>query len=433
MVSVVARGIPTPTSIAFLEGQTFVAGFGDEQHPKVTGGVYLLKGGKPVKVAGSPAHVFGLASAGGTLYVSGGTTSADDKILAWSGWNGTRFMKSRVVVAAPKGFTSFNGLAIGPDGMLYTGVSLGDKPALDHTKGTSPYANDVLRVDPASGAITVQATGLRQPWQLTFAPGSKAPFVSELGQENLGKKRPPDYVVEATEGSDFGFPECPAKPASCSKYTKHFAQFPAHSSPMGLGVLGSTLYIALFGGTGKGPRSSRCLPREEHRNPSSPALQHPSSHSPSTPARSTPETSPAPFTASRRNPPKGGESIRSPLPNSAGLYLLRLLTLYSVSVTTDNASHRRQDGTTSSCAANCDVPPRPHRDHQIMFLSLAHQNPRTRKSGQIPVRSCRPTAPTRDNGHHAEPPGSTLMTCRPLPRPHPTRVCKLGVSGSSPV
>ena len=91
MVSVVARGIPTPTSIAFLEGQTFVAGFGDEQHPKVTGGVYLLKGGKAVKVAGSPAHVFGLASAGGTLYVSGGTTSADDKILAWSGWNGTRF------------------------------------------------------------------------------------------------------------------------------------------------------------------------------------------------------------------------------------------------------------------------------------------------------------------------------------------------------
>ena len=253
MVSVVARGVPTPTSIAFLGGETFVAGFGDEQHPKVTGGVYLLKGGKAVKLAGSPAHVFGLASAGGILYVSGGTSSADDKILAWSGWNGARFAKSRVVVAAPKGFTSFNGLAIGPDGMLYTGVSLGDKPALDHTKGTSPYANDVLRVDPASGAITVQATGLRQPWQLTFAPGSKAPFVSELGQENLGKKRPPDYVVEATEGSDFGFPECPAKPASCSKYTKHFAQFPAHSSPMGLGVHGSTLYIALFGGTGKGP------------------------------------------------------------------------------------------------------------------------------------------------------------------------------------
>ena len=54
MVSVVARGIPTPTSIAFLGGQTFVAGFGDEQHPKVTGGVYLLKGGKAVKVRRAP-------------------------------------------------------------------------------------------------------------------------------------------------------------------------------------------------------------------------------------------------------------------------------------------------------------------------------------------------------------------------------------------
>lgn len=248
LVTVVARGIPTPTTFAFGGGQVFIAGFGDEQNQKITGGVYVLKGGKPVKLAGSPPHVFGLAYSHGTLYVSGG-----GKILAWSGWNGSRFAKSRVVVTGPKGFTDFNGLAVGPNGKLYAGISLGDKKTDDYRKGMYPFANDVVTVDPASGQIGVVATGLRQPWQLVFVPGHSGPLVSDLGQENLGKEHPVDRVVEIKQGADFGFPSCPAKPASCAKYDKPFAQFPAHSSPMGLAALGGKLYLALFSGTGKGP------------------------------------------------------------------------------------------------------------------------------------------------------------------------------------
>ena len=69
--------------VRVLGGRTFAGGFGDEEHPKITGGVYLLKGGKATKVPGSPPHVFGLAASGSTLYVSDGR-----QILAWSGWNG---------------------------------------------------------------------------------------------------------------------------------------------------------------------------------------------------------------------------------------------------------------------------------------------------------------------------------------------------------
>jgi len=219
-------------------------------HP-VTGGVYVLKGGKPVKLAGSPAHVLGLAYSGGTLYVS--ALARPPKILAWSGWNGSRFAKSRVVVSGPKGLTAFNGLALGRDGKLYVGISLGDKKRDDYSKGTTPFANDVVTVDPRTGQISAVATGMRQPWQLAFVPGHSGPLVSDLGQENLGKKRPPDRVLEVKQGADFGFPSCPAKPASCAKYDKPFAQFPAHSSPMGLAALRGKLYVALFGGTGKGP------------------------------------------------------------------------------------------------------------------------------------------------------------------------------------
>ena len=250
-VTVVARGVPTPTTFAFGGGRIFVAGFGDEQNPKATGGVYVLKEGKPVKLPGSPPHVFGLAYSGGTLYVSGGVRSGG--IYAWSGWNGTRFAKSRVVIAPRKGFTSFNGIAVGPDGKLYAGVSLGDKKSDDYSKGSTLYANDVVSIDPDSGKISVVATGLRQPWQPIFVPGHDGPLISDLGQENLGKKRPIDRVVEAGQGADFGFPSCPASPAACSKYDKPLAVFPAHSSPMGLGAHGLKLYVALFGGTGKGP------------------------------------------------------------------------------------------------------------------------------------------------------------------------------------
>jgi hypothetical protein len=246
-VTLVARGVPTPTAFAFLSGATFVGGFGDEEHPKITGGVYLLKGGKATKVAGSPPHVLGLASSGSTLYVSDGM-----QILAWSGWTGTRFAKSKVVVTGPKRFSGFNGVFVKSATTLYAGVSLSDGKKADYAHGSTPYANDVLSVDIASGAIHVVAKGFRQPWQFTSLPGQKNPIVSDLGQDNL-KKTSTDTIKVVVPGTNTGFPNCPAVQSSCSTYAKPFAKFPAHASPMGLGVVGNTLYAALFGGTGKGP------------------------------------------------------------------------------------------------------------------------------------------------------------------------------------
>jgi hypothetical protein len=157
MVTVVGVGVPTPTAIAFLGGQTFVSGFGDEEKPSVHGGVYVLKGGKAVKVAGSPAHVFGLATAG----------------------------------TGPNDF-SFNGIvARGPK--LYSGVSLGNGKKDDFQQGSGPFANPVVTVDIASGAIKAISKGYRQPWQLVFIPGHSGPIVSDIGQENLGKTRPPEF------------------------------------------------------------------------------------------------------------------------------------------------------------------------------------------------------------------------------------------------
>jgi glucose/arabinose dehydrogenase len=252
-VRVVVRGIPTPTAFAFGEGQIFVGGFGDEQHPNVRGGVYVVRNGKQERLTGSPAHVVGLAYRTGTLYVSECGCGSRSRILAWSGWNGRRFTKSRIVVTGPKNFTGFNGIALDRDSMLYAGVGVGDEKRDDYSSGTTEYANCVVAIDPATGEISVVATGMRQPWQPVFVPGHRGALVADLGQENLGKKRPVDRIVEVTEGADFGFPVCPAKPAACARYDKPFAIFPAHSSPMGLAALRGRLYVALFLGDGRGP------------------------------------------------------------------------------------------------------------------------------------------------------------------------------------
>jgi glucose/arabinose dehydrogenase len=240
-VTIVARGVPTPTEFAFFAGRLFVAGYGDEHNPSVVGGVYILGGGRAIRVPGSPQHVYGLAAAKNTLYLS---TSAE--LLAWSGWNGTRFRKTRVV-RTPEGYGNFRGPAVGPDGLIYVGADTDPPPPKPN------FSASFVAVDPATGSTSVLATGIRQPWQPLFLPRHALPLVSDLNQDDLGPKRPPDYLLAITRGANYGFPACPASPRTCANYTQPFIQFPAHASPMGLGYLHGKVYVALYGGLGKGP------------------------------------------------------------------------------------------------------------------------------------------------------------------------------------
>jgi glucose/arabinose dehydrogenase len=243
-VTVVARGVPTPTEFASLAGRLFVAAYGDEQDATAPGGVYVLGDGKATKVPGSPQHVYGIAAAKNTLYLS--TSQA---LLAWSGWDGTRFRKTRVI-RTPTGYGNFKGPAIGPDGLIYVGADTDPRPSAAPTPTTSV---SFVSVDPVTGSTTVIANGIRQPWQPVFLPGHALPLVSALNQDDLGPHRPRDYLLAIERGANYGFPTCPATPSTCRNYAQPLVQLPPHSSPMGLGYLNGTLYVALYGGLGKGP------------------------------------------------------------------------------------------------------------------------------------------------------------------------------------
>jgi glucose/arabinose dehydrogenase len=86
------------------------------------------------------------------------------------------------------------------------------------------------------------ATGIRQPWQMAFAPGSKNPFVSDLGQDKPASLNPPDFVLSVRQGDDYGFPQCTQVVAGkCNGDAKPFKGFAAPT--VGLGAQGSTPYV----------------------------------------------------------------------------------------------------------------------------------------------------------------------------------------------
>jgi glucose/arabinose dehydrogenase len=134
--------------------------------------------------------------------------------------------------------------------LIYVGAEVDPRPS------SAPALNSsasFVSVDPATGSTRVIANGIRQPWQPLFLPGHALPLVSALNQDDLGPDRPRDYLLAIKRGANYGFPTCPATPGTCSNYAQPLVQFPAHASPMGLGYLNGKLYVALYGGLGKGP------------------------------------------------------------------------------------------------------------------------------------------------------------------------------------
>jgi glucose/arabinose dehydrogenase len=258
-VQLVASGLKTPTSFAFGDGMVFEGDGGNsEGSGPPNGGVYVLENGSAVKIASPIKFVAGLAWRDNTLYISGAQLANGQpsfRLYAWSGWNGTTFTVRKSLFIAPANFDGFNGLAFGADGRLYVGVDTGLTDGNDHGPATtSAYLYDILTFNAHGKDMRVFATGMRQPWQLAFQPGSNSPFVTDLGQDS-GAKNPPDFVLHVHAGDNFGFPKCNhTVAAKCQGFAQPFRSFAPHTDLMGIAVQGGTLYLSSFTGRhGKGP------------------------------------------------------------------------------------------------------------------------------------------------------------------------------------
>jgi glucose/arabinose dehydrogenase len=248
---VLSGGISNVTSMAWGDGAMF-AGDSGSSETKPNGGLYVVDAGTATKLKTPLLFVGGLAWHDGALYASGGVLKGRApswQIQKFSGWDGTSFAKEQVLYTAPAGFAGFNGIAFGPAGRLYVGVSLEG----DHGPAAKPYGYDVLSMTAAGKDLKVFASGMRQPWQMAYAGGSSL-FVSDLGQDGpkaVEKQNPPDFLLKVKAGDNYGFPDCNWTAGSpCSTDAKPFKFFPTHSSIMGLAVVKQTLYMTSFVGIG---------------------------------------------------------------------------------------------------------------------------------------------------------------------------------------
>jgi glucose/arabinose dehydrogenase len=257
-VTTVASGLGTPTSFAFGAGTMFEGDGGSSENGPPNGGIFTIAGGQATKIISTPQFVAGVAWHAGALYASGGTltkSGAKWQLLRYSGWNGSAFAHTSVLWTAPKGVDGLNGIAFGPDNRLYVGMDVGLTTDGDHAPATpkTPYRYDVLSFTAQGKGLRVFATGIRQPWQIAFAPGSAAPFISALSADKV-KPQADDYVLRVHQGDNYGFPQCDGVPSLCQGYTAPWASFTPHTSIMGLAVIGKRLYMTSFGGIGgKGP------------------------------------------------------------------------------------------------------------------------------------------------------------------------------------
>jgi glucose/arabinose dehydrogenase len=248
-VTLVASGLGTPTSFAFGPGgAVFEGDGGNSTSGPPNGGVFLLRGGIATPLADSPQFVAGLAWHNGALYISGGRLTVDGidwVLLRWSGWNGSSFANRQLLYVAPPGFDGFNGIGFGANGRLYVGVDVGLTDGNDNGPASlSPYLYDILTFDQNGGSPHVFATGMRQPWQMAFLPGSNDPFVSDLGQDT-GVDHPDDSLLHVSEGQNYGFPSFTPQASG----TPVFQSFMPHTDVMGVAIFGSHIFLTEFGGS----------------------------------------------------------------------------------------------------------------------------------------------------------------------------------------
>lgn len=180
--------------------------------------------------------ILGLAFAPNSswLYVShseGAFENASADSGAVSVLRGVSFAEKKLIIGLPRSAYDHatNGLAFGPDGLLYIGQSgmtnagargLG-LPELYEQRAETPLSAAVLVADPKNGSVSVFASGLRNPVDLAFhngklfasenggnigwgpRPGSDVPPCSEPGGDILDM---PDEINLIEEGKYYGHP-----------------------------------------------------------------------------------------------------------------------------------------------------------------------------------------------------------------------------------
>ena len=149
---------------------------------------------------------FGMALVGDTLYVA----NADALVkLPYHDGDTTITAEPVTVVALPGGPRNHHWtkslVASGDGSRLYVGVgsnsNVGDNGiAAEHERAA------IWEIDPATGALRVFASGLRNPVGMDWQPQSGQLWVAVNERDELGSDLVPDYMTSVRDGGFYGWP-----------------------------------------------------------------------------------------------------------------------------------------------------------------------------------------------------------------------------------
>jgi glucose/arabinose dehydrogenase len=216
--------VPAPTSLSFgPDGRLYVAS---------TNGVVYVVG-----EANGPAEVYardvpvplGLAWVDERLYIS---YRGSVKYVEDADGDGVSDRGQVVVRGLPSfGLHQNDGLALGTDGYLYMGMG----STCDHCREADPRNGTIMRFRPDGGALTVYASGLRNPYDVAFNAAGDL-FATDNSRDDLGPDQPPEELNHIRAGLHFGWPDCWLGNTAplCAEQADPVAAFSAHTSANGL-------------------------------------------------------------------------------------------------------------------------------------------------------------------------------------------------------
>lgn len=148
---------------------------------------------------------FGMALIGSTLYVAGA-----DALVAFPYREGaTRIdAAARKVADLPAGRNHHwtKSLVASRDGKrLYVGVGSNSNVA-EHGLAEEKNRAAILEIDPATGAVQVFASGLRNPVGMDWNPESGALWAAVNERDEIGSDLVPDYMTSIRPGGHYGWP-----------------------------------------------------------------------------------------------------------------------------------------------------------------------------------------------------------------------------------
>jgi len=228
--TVYTAGLPNVAALTLDgEGRLWAATAAIQDAGTDTISVVSTAGAAPRTIVRGLHTVLGLVWVGDDLYVA-----SKEQVSVYRSFDDTAFASSQVIVTFPAGVGEVNGIASGPDGRLYVGISAPCNACVT----TLADSAAIVSFAPDGSDLRLVARGIRAPVGLAFFPNADELFVTMNQRDDLGDETPGDLLAIVGAGQDWGFPDCYGQvDPACGDVPGPVAVLDTHAAASGVAIV----------------------------------------------------------------------------------------------------------------------------------------------------------------------------------------------------